>query len=233
MTPERAKLLGFDPVVLDCTEIYLDNRAFSNHAMSKDYLNAYSTLMQPFRSLEVHTVVAGTPTIGIWNRVLEPMLKARRAAGPERLVLQQAHHVRSDFATNTLSSSCHCHLLFDVNVTNVQVAEFFVSSIPNSPYYCLFQLPEISSSSSSTTAVGYRLIMPVAVVADTDKVRQALAEDESSVCGRIMLLAKEPTSESVKSQHAMLQEMFRAHRGIEIVLVCSNIFICVIIQSWR
>ena len=84
MTPERAQLLGFDPVVLDCTEIYLDNRAFSNHALSKDYLAAYSAvLLQPFRSLEVHTAVAGTPTIGIWNRVLEPMLKARRCAQEE------------------------------------------------------------------------------------------------------------------------------------------------------
>jgi hypothetical protein len=240
MTPERAALLGFDPVVLDCTEIYLDNRAFSNHALSKDYLNAYATLMQPFRSLEVHAVVSGTPTIGIWNRVLEPMLHARRAQEPEPERLSLQPHVFADFAAASMTTSSSCdYLHLDVNVTTVQVAEDLIASIPNSPYHCLFQLPESSSTVGGGVGGGYRLIMPVAV-ADVDKIRdvlvagQAAAVDESAaaalVCGRIMLYCKNPTTDDSYSlvkkmgqtAQAMLQEMFAQHPGIEIGLVVDD-----------
>ena len=141
MTAERAAKLGFDPVVLDCTEIYLDNRAFFNHAASLDYQDAYSVLMQPYRSLASHVVVAGSPSAGVWDRVLEPSLKARRAEGHERLVLCQSHwrHATSKY------------VLLDLDFDDAAAANQFVDAV-DAPYKCVFASAEASS---------YRVLMPV------------------------------------------------------------------------
>lgn len=74
----HAAELQFDPVVIDLTELYLDSRSFVDHACSRDYMEGYSILMAPHRSLQPYTSVLGTPTDAVWNSVLEPILKARR-----------------------------------------------------------------------------------------------------------------------------------------------------------
>ena len=143
MTAERAAQVGFDPVVLDCTEIYLDNRAFFNHSASMDYQDAYWVLMQPYRSLASHVVVAGSPSAGVWDRVLEPSLKARRAEGDERLVLCQPHwrHV----------STTSKYVLLDLDFDDAEAANQFVAAA-DAPYKCVFASAEASS---------YRVLMPV------------------------------------------------------------------------
>ena len=143
MTAERAAQVGFDPVVLDCTEIYLDNRAFFNHSASMDYQDAYWVLMQPYRSLASHVVVAGSPSAGVWDRVLEPSLKARRAEGDERLVLCEPlwQHV----------STTSKYVLLDLDFDDAASANQFVAAV-DAPYKCLFASAEASS---------YRVLMPV------------------------------------------------------------------------
>lgn len=76
LLPDHAQL---DPVVIECTELYLDERAFFEHAGSKDYLQAYGEVMAPGLSNDATTVRLGTPTAYIVEKILEPMLKERVA----------------------------------------------------------------------------------------------------------------------------------------------------------
>ena len=172
MTKERAQVLDFDPIVIDLTEIYLDNRSFSNHAARKDYLNAYSVLMQPYRSLQVYTKVAGRPTQGIWDRVLEPMLKAKRCSDPERLVL-----CKDKWKGEGVVEQYDYYVLLDLTCDTLEIAEKIVesslsldSSVGVVPYYCIFQIPSFhvdnkNDNDEDTTPAdnGYKLIMPIMI----------------------------------------------------------------------
>lgn len=132
-----AEELGFDPVVLDLTEVYLDSRAFVDHASSRDYLAAYGVLMQPHRNLSVHTVVAGTPTDAVWDRVLEPALKARRAAEPERLNL--CCESWRDAAADAAAGG---YVLLDMTFPDGASADNFgttAAASGSSPFQCVFQ----------------------------------------------------------------------------------------------
>lgn len=63
------------PVMVECTELYLDERAFYQHAGSRDYLAAYGTVMQPeLMNTPARTVGLGTPPASVVERVLDPML---------------------------------------------------------------------------------------------------------------------------------------------------------------
>lgn len=63
------------PVMIECTEIYLDERSFFEHAGSKDYLKAYGEVMTPGLSNKATTVRLGSPTAYIIDKILAPMLK--------------------------------------------------------------------------------------------------------------------------------------------------------------
>ncbi len=108
-----------------------------------DYQEAYSVLMQPYRSLATHVVVAGSASAGVWDRVLEPSLKARRAEGDERLVLCEPlwQHV----------STTSKYVLLDLDFDDAASANQFVAAV-DAPYKCLFASAEASS---------YRVLMPV------------------------------------------------------------------------
>jgi len=75
---EKKAQLGFAPVVMSFTEIYLDARSFFEHADSPDYLSAYGVVMQGHRSLTAKTKCLGTPTDYIFDTVLGPYLQAER-----------------------------------------------------------------------------------------------------------------------------------------------------------
>ncbi|KAM0713713.1 hypothetical protein Q7P37_010675 [Cladosporium fusiforme] len=63
------------PVMVECTEVYLDERAFFEHAGSRDYLQAYGEVMAPGLHNKATTVRLGTPTAYIVDKILSPMLK--------------------------------------------------------------------------------------------------------------------------------------------------------------
>mmetsp|Transcript_1985 Transcript_1985/g.2840 ORF Transcript_1985/g.2840 Transcript_1985/m.2840 type:complete len:384 (+) Transcript_1985:334-1485(+) len=69
--------LSFNPVVVDLSEVYLDSRAFFEHAESKDYMEGYGELMKPSLSLAPFTIVLGTPEQSIRDSIIEPVLKAK------------------------------------------------------------------------------------------------------------------------------------------------------------
>lgn len=71
-----AGLISFAPILLECSEVYLDTDAFWTHAMSKDYLAAYGKIIQPCNSVLPTTYAFGCPEAIIVERVLEPVLKA-------------------------------------------------------------------------------------------------------------------------------------------------------------
>jgi len=63
------------PVALEFTELYLDERAFNQHAGSRDYLDAYGEVMNPgFQNCPPKTVRLGTPSASLVEKILEPML---------------------------------------------------------------------------------------------------------------------------------------------------------------
>lgn len=65
------------PVMVECTEVYLDERAFFEHAGSRDYLKAYGDVMAPGLMNRTTTVRLGRPTEYIVEKILGPMLKER------------------------------------------------------------------------------------------------------------------------------------------------------------
>ena len=70
---------------LECTELYLDERAMMEHAGSRDYLDAYGAVLQPKLTRgQPQTVRLGTPTQHLQERMLEPILRERVAAVPQR-----------------------------------------------------------------------------------------------------------------------------------------------------
>ncbi|KAF3033621.1 hypothetical protein E8E12_002375 [Didymella heteroderae] len=75
------------PVAVECTELYLDERAFNEHAGSRDYLDAYAGVMDPALRTRTCTVRMGTPTPFLIERVLEPMLKEKVAPMSDSSVL--------------------------------------------------------------------------------------------------------------------------------------------------
>ena len=63
------------PVAVELTELYLDERAFNQHAGSRDYLDAYGTVMQPGLQNSPPSIIRlGNPTASLVEKILEPML---------------------------------------------------------------------------------------------------------------------------------------------------------------
>ena len=65
------------PVRVEFTELYLDERAFMLHAGSRDYLDGYAVVMSPALVYRTPTTVRfGTPSATIVDGILDPILKA-------------------------------------------------------------------------------------------------------------------------------------------------------------
>ncbi|KAI5457709.1 hypothetical protein BGZ63DRAFT_393555 [Mariannaea sp. PMI_226] len=88
-TPLPSKMQQ-QPVMLEFTELYLDERAFFEHAGSRDYLDAYGLVMQPGLLNKQATVRIGFPTAEITEKILEPMLKAKHEPIPSSCHLWRA-----------------------------------------------------------------------------------------------------------------------------------------------
>jgi hypothetical protein len=75
LLPEAQQL---HPVALEFTEIYLDERAFMEHAGSRDCLDGYGTVMNPaMHNRTPQTIRLGTPCDNIVEKILEPILHER------------------------------------------------------------------------------------------------------------------------------------------------------------
>jgi len=70
--------LDFDPVVLECTEVYLDNRSFYEHSASHEWMKSSTEILKASRSLKPTTYCLGNPSKEIWESSLESYLKAIR-----------------------------------------------------------------------------------------------------------------------------------------------------------
>eukprot|EP00002_Diphylleia_rotans_P035045 TRINITY_DN7599_c0_g1_i1.p1 TRINITY_DN7599_c0_g1~~TRINITY_DN7599_c0_g1_i1.p1 ORF type:complete len:415 (+),score=70.29 TRINITY_DN7599_c0_g1_i1:70-1314(+) len=78
------------PVVLEMTEIYLDEAAFMQHAHSPDYLAAYGRVMNlALMYAPPITLRLGTPAASLVTKILEPILKERVVPrGPGELLFR-------------------------------------------------------------------------------------------------------------------------------------------------
>lgn len=65
------------PVMLEFTELYLDQRSFYEHAGSRDYLEAYGEVLKPGLMNRQVTIRMGAPTAEIVDKILAPMLKEK------------------------------------------------------------------------------------------------------------------------------------------------------------
>lgn len=90
------------PVIVECFELYLDERAFNEHAGSKDYLAAYGAVMKPGLQNRQCTVRLGTPTSNLVEKILEPMLKEVVAPVPSACTIWR-RPVASDHTAAILS----------------------------------------------------------------------------------------------------------------------------------
>ncbi|KAL6054000.1 ABM domain-containing protein [Balamuthia mandrillaris] len=72
---ELPQQLQTSPVRVEFTEVYLDERAFMEHAGSRDYLDGHATVMNPALHYSVPvTIRMGNPTTYLVEGILEPVL---------------------------------------------------------------------------------------------------------------------------------------------------------------
>lgn len=85
---ELPEALKTQPTMVECTELYLDGRAFSEHAGSRDYLSAYGAVMQPsLQHGRPTTLRFGTPPEAVVSGILGPMLNEHPTPVPDSCVL--------------------------------------------------------------------------------------------------------------------------------------------------
>jgi hypothetical protein len=89
--PLPPALRGAQAVRLEFTEVYLDERAFVEHAGSRDFLDGHGAVMNPALMAGVPvTLRLGTPAPGLVERILEPVLRERVAPLPPGCFLWRA-----------------------------------------------------------------------------------------------------------------------------------------------
>lgn len=87
------------PVILEFTELYLDERSFYEHAGSKEYLEAYGEVMAPGLQNRQTTIRLGNPSAEIRDRILAPMLKEQVEPLQEPCVLWRRPTVKPQRST--------------------------------------------------------------------------------------------------------------------------------------
>lgn len=114
------------PVYLEFTEVYLDERAFMEHAASRQYLDGYAVVMNPaaFYRTPV-TYRLGTPTQNLIDTILEPVLKdTPLPMVPNGNLFNRA--LASEQETSSEDAAVHLLISLDVSGTNAnEVASQF------------------------------------------------------------------------------------------------------------
>jgi hypothetical protein len=114
--------LDFDPVVLECTEVYLDNKGFYEHGASYDWMNAYPEIMKASRSLKPVTYCLGTPSDEVWERTLESFLQAIRFTNDDRKQINYAQPGLFLYkSTNTNTDAPVLFLELDLVISNERI----------------------------------------------------------------------------------------------------------------
>mmetsp|Transcript_1531 Transcript_1531/g.2333 ORF Transcript_1531/g.2333 Transcript_1531/m.2333 type:complete len:347 (-) Transcript_1531:58-1098(-) len=94
MLPEA---LQTSPVMVEFTELYLDERAFNEHVGSRDYLDAYGTVIQPsLQNKTPITIRLGTPTSSLVDKILESFLHERVVELEEGCMIWKTPETRSE-----------------------------------------------------------------------------------------------------------------------------------------
>lgn len=106
--PDDASLpaeLRSQPVAVEFTEVYLDERAFMEHAGSRDYLEGYGVVMTPGMSYGVPlTFRLGTPCSTLVDKILEPILKEQVQSMTEGACIWRDSPAKAAAASETSSS---------------------------------------------------------------------------------------------------------------------------------
>ncbi|KAF0977082.1 hypothetical protein FDP41_003735 [Naegleria fowleri] len=116
--------LDFHPIVLECTEVYLDNRSFYDHSASQDWMNHYPEIVKPCRSLKPKTFCVGHPSEEIWEKALESALKAIRFNGDETRqvkIIQPGLFLHDSFSSNNENAQQQVATMFlemDLTIAN-------------------------------------------------------------------------------------------------------------------
>ena len=104
-SPLPSSLRDQRPVRAEMTEVYLDERAFMEHAGSRDYLDGYAVVMNPKlnggagRPL---TLQFGTPTHVIGHNILEVILHAEPRPLPSGCYVWRAPQLQARIAVESL-----------------------------------------------------------------------------------------------------------------------------------
>jgi hypothetical protein len=116
--------LDFDPIVLECTEVYLDNRSFYEHSCSREWMKASPEILKASRSLKPVTYCVGNPSQEIWEQTLESYLKAVRTEEPSNSkqinVLSSGLFVQEFNGLSTSPNEIHCFLEMTIYLPSSQ-----------------------------------------------------------------------------------------------------------------
>jgi hypothetical protein len=147
--------LDFDPVVLECTEVYLDNRSFYDHSCSRDWMKSSQEILKACRSLKPVTYCIGHPSDQIWEQTLESYLKAiRTEESPNSEVIDVLYSglfIQRFTDLSVASKEIHCFLEMTIHVLTSQassVSEHLTALQHEIKTIYTITLPLPSSSSS-------------------------------------------------------------------------------------
>ena len=119
------KEIDFDPVILECTEIYLDNRSFFQHAASQEWMKGHSQITKLGRSLKATTYCIGTPTEDVYQNPLESTYNVIDFIHDERKLIKEIKPEISFIQfENNQTIQCLFFMELDLNINNSNVSEY-------------------------------------------------------------------------------------------------------------
>lgn len=115
------------PVTLEFTEIYLDERAFMEHAGSRDYLDGYGIVMNPaMHNRTPQTIRLGTPSDNLIEKILEPILHENVVHLPEDCFIWR----KPDIIPSDDCGSVFLSLDFSSNISSIdESSDMIVASV--------------------------------------------------------------------------------------------------------
>lgn len=133
------------PVYLEFTEAYLDERAFMEHAASRQYLDGYAVVMNPaaFYRTPV-TYRLGTPTQNLIDTILEPVLKDTPLS-----MIPNGHLFNQVPTSKEVSLGVHLFISLDVAGTNANevASQFTKEFVTRCSLFVAFEHPLRSEES--------------------------------------------------------------------------------------
>eukprot|EP00298_Acanthocystis_sp_HF-20_P008678 c17829_g1_i1.p1 GENE.c17829_g1_i1~~c17829_g1_i1.p1 ORF type:complete len:408 (+),score=90.65 c17829_g1_i1:145-1368(+) len=201
--------LDFDPVVLECTEVYLDDRAFYEHGASPEWQKGFQDINKAVRSLKPTTYCIGNPSDDIWERTLDSFLKSIRITNTDselsKLLNPGVFFSNQEFK-NTKDHSYLLLFELDVKVKSEKLSDFrtnldhIITTSPEIRYMIVLPFDLENTKDLVEVRLMFSIISPT-LNSTTENFQKLMIDCDQNIEGRVFVFdfSKNETSNSVES----------------------------------